>query len=283
MSVQNESGEFSLHFKPSKQLKLTQVFQRLPKHEDDLITPARQGALRVLKAASAAGVKRVVLTSSFNAVTGGRAPRKEAFTEEEWTVLDNPKEKVAPYGKSKTIAERSAWEFTNSDANVSKMELVVVLPVLVSGPVLSNDISPSSEVVRRVMNGSMPGAPNINFVFVDVRDVASLHLLAMTKPEAAGQRFLAANDDGPISMLQIGKMIKAKRPNHAKVPSFQVPDFVVHLLALFDKPVRQVLPELGRINQANNKKSRERLGWQPRGTEESIVDTADSLVKYKLV
>lgn len=256
----------------------------LPKHEDELIIPAREGTLRVLKAAAAAGVRRVVLTSSMAALDGGRSPRKEPFTEEDWTVLDNPREKVAPYPKSKTIAEKAAWAYINSDANTTKMELAVVLPVLVSGPILSNDISPSSEVVRKLIDGSMPGVPNIHFVFVDVRDVASLHVLCMTRPEAAGQRFLAANSDPAVSMLELCKIIKTKRPQNAKkVPSLQLPNFLIHVVAFFDKPVRQIIPNLGKVNQASNAKARNTLGWQPRGTEESIVDTVDSLVKYNLV
>jgi nucleoside-diphosphate-sugar epimerase len=256
----------------------------LPKHEDDLIIPAREGTLRVLKAAAAAGVKRVVLTSSFGAVEYGHAPRKVAFTEEDWTVLDDSNVKVAPYMKSKTIAERAAWAFITSDANSGKMELVVVIPLMVSGPVLGKDISTSVQVIKKLMDGSMPGCPNLHFTFVDVRDVASLHLLAMTKSDAASQRFLAANSDPAISMLQIGKIIKAKRPQNAKkVPSIQIPNFVVHALAFFDKPIRQILLDLGKVSQASNQKAREAFGWQPRGTEVSVLDTADSLVKYGLV
>jgi len=256
----------------------------LPKHEDDLIIPSREGTLRVLKAAAAAGVKRVVLTSSFGAVEYGHAPRKEPFTEEDWTVLDDSSVKVTPYMKSKAIAERAAWDFINSDANSGKMELAVVIPLMVSGPVLGKDISTSVQVIKKLMDGSMPGCPNLSFAFVDVRDVASLHLLAMTKPEAAGQRFLAAGNDPAVTMLEIGKIIKAKRPeNGKKIPSIQIPNFVVHVLAYFDKPIRQILPELGKVSQASNKKARESLGWQPRGTEVSLVDTADSLVKYGLV
>jgi nucleoside-diphosphate-sugar epimerase len=256
----------------------------LPKHEDELIIPAREGTLRVLNAAAAAGVKRVVLTSSFAAVQHGPAPSKVVLTEEDWTVLDDSSVKVAPYMKSKTIAERAAWEFVNSDANSGNMELVVVIPVLVSGPVLGKDISTSILVIKKLMDGSVPGCPNINFSFVDVRDVASLHLLAMTKPEAAGQRFLAVNDDPAISMLQIGKIIKAKRPQNAKkVPSIQIPNFVVHAISFFDKSIRQILPDLGKISQASNQKARETFGWQPRGTEVTVLDTADSLVQYGLV
>jgi len=255
----------------------------LPKHEDDLIIPAREGTLRVLKAAAAAGVKRVVLTSSFGAVEYGHAPRKEAFTEEDWTVLDSSV-KVTPYMKSKTIAERAAWAFITSDANSGKIELVVIIPLMVAGPILGKNISTSVQVIKKLMDGSMPGCPNLSFAFVDVRDVASLHLLAMTKSEAAGQRFLAANSDPAFSMLQIAKIIKAKRPQNAKkVPSIQIPNFIVHALAFFDKPIRQILPDLGKVSQASNQKARESFEWQPRGTEVSVLDTADSLVKYGLV
>ncbi|KFY31686.1 hypothetical protein V493_00885 [Pseudogymnoascus sp. VKM F-4281 (FW-2241)] len=255
----------------------------VPANEDDLIIPAREGTMRVLKAAAAAGVKRVVLTSSFGAVEYGHAPRAEAFTEEDWTILDGAV-KVPPYMKSKTVAERAAWAFVESDANSGKMELVTVLPLLVAGPALGKEISMSLQVVKKLMDGSMPGCPNLYFAIVDVRDVASLHLLSMTKPEAANQRFLAAGSDAAFSMLQLGQIIKEKRPQNAKkVPSFQIPNFLVHCLAFFDKPVRVILPDLGKIRKGSNKKARETLGWEPRGTEESILDTADSLVKYGLV
>lgn len=255
----------------------------LPTHEDDLIIPAREGTLRVLKAAAAAGVKRVVLTGSLGAVLYGHAPRTDAFTEEDWTVLDG-EVKVAPYMKSKTIAERAAWAFVESDANSGGMELAAVLPAMVFGPALGKDISPSMLVIKKLMDGSVPGCPNLHFVVVDVRDVASLHLLAMIRAEAANQRFIAAGSDPASSMLQFGQIIREKRPQNAKkVPSIQIPNFVVHLLAIFDKPIRQILPDLGKISQASNKKARETLGWEPRRVGESVVDTADSLVKYGLV
>jgi nucleoside-diphosphate-sugar epimerase len=254
----------------------------LPKHEDDIIIPAREGTLRVLKAAAAANVKRVVLTSSFGAVGYGHPPRKGPFTEADWTIT-NGRTKVTPYMKSKTIAEKAAWDFIKSDANSTKMELAVILPLMISGPVLSKDASTSIEVFKKLMDGSMPGAPNLSYIFVDVRDVASLHLLAMIKAEASGQRLIAASNDSSFSMLDVAKVIKAKRPENAKkVPSFQLPNFVVHGLAFFDKLIRQILPDLGKLPMTSNQKARG-LGWAPRGTEESVVDTVDSLVKYELV
>lgn len=256
----------------------------LPKHEDDVILPARDGTVRVLKAAAAAGVKRVVITGSFGAVAYGQPWGDKIWTEEDWTVLNDPKNPTTPYMKSKAIAERAAWDFIKSDANTSKMELVVILPLLVFGPVLGKDVSASLEVAKKMMDGSMPGCPHISFVFVDVRDVASIHMLAMTKPEAAGQRYLAGNDDGPFSLLQIANMIREKRPGVGKnPPTFEVPNFVVRLLALWDKPVKQILPDLGKVPRASSKKAKEQLGWKGRGTEEILMDTVDSLAKYGVV
>jgi nucleoside-diphosphate-sugar epimerase len=257
----------------------------LPKHEDDIIIPARDGTLRVLKAAAAAGVKRVVLTSSSGAVVYGHPPSDQRFAEDSWTVLDG-KAGVTSYMKSKTIAERAAWDFINSDANSNKMELAVVCPFLVIGPILGRNIPTSILVIKKLMDGSLPGCPNLNFSLVDVRDVASLHVLTMTKYEAAGQRFLAAPDDQDkvASMLQIGQMIKANRPDNAKkVPTIQIPDFVVRGMSFFDKPVRLILPDLGKIRYGSNQKARESLGWQARRTEVSVVDTVDSLAKFKLI
>jgi nucleoside-diphosphate-sugar epimerase len=240
--------------------------------------------LNVLKAAAAAGVKRVVLTSSTMAVDQGHAPREAPFTERDWTVLDNPNVKATPYMKSKTIAEKAAWDFISSDANRGKMELAVILPSLVSGPIFGKDVPTSLLVIKKLMDGSVPGCPNLYYTVVDVRDVASLHILAMTKPEAANQRFIAANSDPPSSMLQLGKIIKEKRPQHAKnVPSIQLPNLLVRALGLFDKPVRLIVPDLGKLSRVSNKKARETLGWEPRGTEETVLDTADSLVKHGLV
>ncbi|KAE9376605.1 putative NAD dependent epimerase/dehydratase [Stipitochalara longipes BDJ] len=256
----------------------------LPKHEDDIIIPAREGTVRVLKAASAAGVKRTVLTGSFGAVAYGQPGREEPWTEEDWTVLDDPKNPTTPYMKSKTIAEKAAWEFINSDANGSKMELVVILPLLVFGPVLGKDISASLEVAKKLMDGSMPGAPHLSFIFVDVRDIASINMLAMTTPAAAGQRYIAGNDDGPFSLLEIANVIRKKRPNVGKKPpSFEIPNFVVHVLSWFDKPIRQLLPDLGKVPRARTTKAKEELGWKARGTEEIIEETVDSMVKHGVI
>ena len=159
----------------------------VPKHEDELIVPARDGALRVLKAARGAHVKRVVLTSSFAAIGYGSQDTSRAFTEDDWT--DPDERTIGAYVKSKTIAERAAWDFIKQEGE--GLELAVVNPVGVFGPLLGPDYSTSIEIVRRLLDGAVPGIPRLSFGIVDVRDVADLHLRAMTRAEASGERFLA--------------------------------------------------------------------------------------------
>ncbi|MES1197036.1 MAG: aldehyde reductase [Pseudomonadota bacterium] len=250
-----------------------------PKHEDELIIPAREGALRVLRAAKAAGVKRVVLTSSFAAIGYGHPPMDRPFTEEDWSVVDGGD--MRAYAKSKTLAERAAWDFIKADG--APMELAVVNPVGVLGPVLGADYSTSILIVQKLMDGAMPGCPRFSFGIVDVRDVASLHLLCMTRAEAAGQRFLAIA--GPfLSMLDIAKVLKARLGAAAKrVPTKELPDFLVRLAALADPAVAQIVPELGKKKEASNEKAKRVLGWAPRSNEEAVVATAESLVKLGLL
>src|SRR5208282_2972828 len=175
----------------------------VPKHEDDLIIPAREGALRVLRASRDARVKRVVLTSSFGAIGYGHAPQTAPFDETSWSKLDG---NVPAYQKSKTLAERAAWDFVAKEGG--GLELSVVNPVGVFGPVLGPDYSPSIQLVQRLMDG-MPGCPRLNFGFVDVRDVADLHLRAMMHPSAKGERFLAVAGDS-VSMLDVAQVLKRR-------------------------------------------------------------------------
>src|SRR3954471_21844563 len=172
-----------------------------PKHEDELIVPAREGALRVLHAARDAGVKRVVLTSSFAAIGYGHKPQSSPFNESSWTEPNGPD--VQPYAKSKTLAERAAWDFVTREGG--NLELAVVNPVGVFGPVLSADYSTSILLIQRLMDGAMPGCPRLYFGVVDVRDVADLHLRAMTDAAAKGERFFAVSGDF-MSILDIAKV-----------------------------------------------------------------------------
>jgi nucleoside-diphosphate-sugar epimerase len=241
----------------------------VPKHEDELIVPASRDA----------GVKRVVLTSSFAAIGYGRKEQQAPFTEKDWTDLNG--EVVAPYAKSKTLAERAAWDFLAKEGG--KFELSVVNPVGVFGPVLGPDYSTSILLVQRLMDGAMPGVPHLYFGVVDVRDVADLHIRAMTNPAAKGERFLAVAGDF-MSFQDIAKVLKSRMGASAKkVPTRQLPNFLVRLAALRDPAIKLILPELGKLKNATNEKARRMLGWAPRSNEVSVVATAESLLRLGLL
>jgi nucleoside-diphosphate-sugar epimerase len=252
---------------------------KLPKHEDDLIVPAREGTLRVLRASREAGVKRVVLTSSFAAIGYGHKSQSTPFNETNWTELNA--RGVPPYVKSKTLAERAAWDFIANEGG--NLELSVVNPVFVLGPVLGPDYSTSILLVQRLMDGAMPGCPRLYLGVVDVRDVADLHIRAMTHPLAKGERFLAVAGDF-MWLLDIAKVLKSRMGALAKrVPTRQLPDWLVRIAAMRDPAVKLILPELGRMKNATNEKAKRMLGWAPRSNEESIVATAESLVRLGLL
>jgi nucleoside-diphosphate-sugar epimerase len=252
---------------------------KVPKHEDELIVPAREGTLRVLRASRGAGVKRVVLTSSFAAIGYGQKPQNTPFNETTWT--DPNGGDVLPYVKSKTLAERAAWDFIAKEGG--GIELAVVNPVGVFGPVLGPDYSTSIFLVQRMLDGAMPGCPRLYFGAVDVRDVADLHIRAMTHPAAKDERFLAVAGDF-VSILDIAKVLKSRMGAAAKkVPTWQLPNWLVRIAAMRDPAVKQILPELGKMKNATNEKARRMLGWAPRSSEEAIVATAESLVRLGLL
>jgi nucleoside-diphosphate-sugar epimerase len=245
----------------------------VPKDDMALITPAREGTLRVLRAARDAGVQRVVLTSSFAAVGYGTAYTGQPYTERDWT--DASGAGVSAYVKSKTLAERAAWDFIAREGG--PLELSVVNPVGIFGPALGKDISTSLEIIRRLLDGALPGLPNMVFGVVDVRDVAELHLRAMTDPAARGERFLAVAGDF-LSMRQIAEVLKSRLGPHARrVPTRRLPDWLLRAVALVDPSVRQIVPELSRPKNATSEKARRVLGWSPRTSDEAIVSAAESL------
>ena len=250
----------------------------VPKHEDDLIRPARDGALRMLRAARAAGVHRVVLTSSFAAIGYGHKPQTAPFDETSWTDLKDAE--TTAYAKSKTIAERAAWDFVAEEGGP---ELAVVNPVGVFGPALGPDLSTSVAFVKRMLDGKMPGLPHLSFGIVDVRDVADLHLRAMTDPRARGERFLAVSGDF-MKFGEIAQILKTRLGGEARrVSTRELPDWLVRLAALADSSVRQVVPELGKSKNATSEKARRVLGWSPRSREDALIASAESLIKLGLV
>jgi nucleoside-diphosphate-sugar epimerase len=250
----------------------------VPKHEDELIVPAREGALRVLRAARDAGVKRVVLTSSFAAIGYGHELQKTPFNETNWTNLDSD---VIAYVKSKTLAERAAWDFIAKEGG--KLELSVINPVGVFGPVLGPDYSTSILLVQRLMDAAIPGCPRLCFGLVDVRDVADVHLRAMTNPAANGERFLALAGDF-MWMADIAKVLKNRLGQPAqRVPTGELPNWLVRIAAFRDPTIRLILPELGKFKNATNEKAKRVLGWAPRSNEEAVIATAESLMRLGLL
>src|SRR3954471_12438490 len=251
-----------------------------PKHEDELIVPARDGALRVLRAAREAGVRRVVLTSSFAAIGYGHGHPDTVYDETSWTDVDGPG--VSAYAKSKTVAERAAWDEVAAEG--AELELAVINPVAVLGPLLGPDPSTSIELVKRLVDGSMPGTPKVAYALVDVRDVADLHVRAMKAPEAAGERFLALGEDFRW-ISELGAWLREALPQRAKkkIPKRELPNVLVRVAARFDGSLRQLTPELGVRKRATNEKARRLLGWTPRGDREAVVTAAESLIALGLV
>ncbi|MEE9381288.1 MAG: aldehyde reductase [Hyphomonadaceae bacterium] len=249
-----------------------------PKHEDELIIPARDGALRLLRAAKAGGVKRVVLTSSMAAIAyGEKKSNSYVFSEKDWTDVNTPG--LDAYVKSKTIAERAAWDFVKENGGP---ELSVINPGGVLGPLLAKDYSTSGDLVKLLMDRAMPAIPRIGFALVDVRDVAAAHIAAMTVPEAAGERFLCCLDH---SWLQdTAKILDAKYGAEGwKIPTGALPSFVVRIGAMFDKTLRRTKPMLGREVHVDNSHIRKILNWQPYSNEEMVIAMADSMIALGVV
>lgn len=242
----------------------------------DLVPPARDGALRALRFARAAGVKRVVMTSSVAAIAYGHD--KPLYSEADWTDPDAPG--VAPYIKSKTVAERAARDWMAREG--AGMEFCTINPSAVLGPLLSDDYSTSIQFVERMMDGSMPGYPRIGFAVVDVRDLAELHRLALEAPGIDGERFIAAGRF--VMMGEVAALLRERLGTAARrVPKRQLPDVVLKLLALFDGSIRQVVGELGRVRAVDPGHTAAVLGWRTRDESESIEDTARSLIARGIV
>ena len=240
---------------------------------NSLIVPVREGALRVLRAATKAGVKRVVMTSSVAASSTSLSGGDSVSDETVWT---DPNDKnLDTYRLSKTLAERAAWDFMKGQG--SPTTLVTILPGAILGPVLSPEGLGSVQIVQRMLNGKMPGTPRVGFSIVDVRDVADMHIRAMTTPAAAGQRFIAAGDF--MWLAEIARTLKEKLGERAaKVPTRGLPDFVLRLLSLFDRDLKVVTPTLGLRRSFTSAKAQAALGWTPRPAVTSVLECAESLI-----
>lgn len=247
-----------------------------PKDPDELIVPAREGTLRVLGAALAAGVKRTVVTSSVAAIAGG-ARTPGPLTEEDWTDLDFPT--LSPYVRSKTIAERAAWELAREQG--AEERLATVNPGAILGPLLSRDASYSLEAIERLLKG-MPGVPKIGFSFVDARDVADLQIKAMSARQAGGQRFIAVTQF--LWMAEVAAVLRRELgADAAKVPTRGVPNLLVRAMALFDPGIRSITNQLGKKLTYSNERARTVLGWSPRPLEQTIAETGRSMVDLGLI
>ncbi|MER6677509.1 NAD-dependent epimerase/dehydratase family protein [Streptomyces sp. NPDC000983] len=248
--------------------------------DNEVVAPAREGTLRVLRAARDAGARRTVVTSAFHAVGFGHGRIDHVFTEDDWSPLNGPG--VDAYGRSKILAERAAWEFNRTEPG--RTELTTICPVAVMGPVLGTGVSGANHIVQRILNGEMPGYPNMYIPVVDVRDVATAHISAMTAPEAAGERFLVTSGEPAISMKDIGGILRVRFGEAARhVPTRTIPNTVVRLAALFRPEFKPVAADLGYIKRVSNERTATLLGLKPRTTQEAIIASAESMITKSLV
>jgi len=253
------------------------IFLALPKDDDEMIRPAVDGTLRVLKAARDASVRRVVMTSNFGAVGYSHKDHGTAITEADWT---DPNEKgLSSYNRSKVMAERAAWDFMQREGG--NLELCVINPVGIFGPALGPELSSGFELIKSMLDGTMKAIPDLTLNIIDVRDVADLHIRAMTNPEAKGQRFLALAG-GKISLPEIAQLLKRKMPAvAAKVATRNLPDWLVRIAALFSPKAKAIASMLNASRNVSNEKARRVLKWEPTATnEEAILLSVESMLKF---
>lgn len=252
--------------------------RKMPKTEEELIRPAREGSLNVLKAAVNNGVKKVVMTSSTGAIMYGKEKneRRGIFTEKVWSDI-NKEADITPYFKSKTIAEKSAWEFAQQHED--KMQFITICPGAILGPVLEKDFGTSANIVLKMMEEKMPAVPNIGFDVVDVRDVAELHLLAM-ESEFSGERYMATV--GFLEFKEVANLLKDQYPQR-KIPRGVLPNFLVRWISYIEKELKPILIDLGSRRQGNSKKAKQQLNWKPRSPKEAVISCAESLIEQGLV
>ncbi len=252
------------------------VPSRPPRDENELIVPARDGTLRVLRAASAQGTRRVVVTSSIAAIFAGH-PRdgSHVFDESDFSRLDAP---LSAYNRSKSVAEMAAWEFVRSLPDDKKLELTTIHPGLVLGPILDSDPGVTNEVLLKLVRRQSPGLPNLNLALADVRDIAELHYRAMVTPEAKGQRICCA-----LPNVHVEELAAILSKGGYRVPTRRLPDWMVRLTAVFDKKVALIVGDLGKRWDFDSTRARTLLGWEPRSLESTVLDAVASFKQHGLV
>lgn len=253
--------------------------RELPKNDQKLIRPAKEGTLTILEAALKNQVTRVVVTSSIGAIVYGKEAGKEngVYTETHWTDENNIRD-TTPYFRSKTIAEKAAWDF--QIAHKDQFELATVCPGAILGPILEKDFGTSANIVIKLLDGSTPALPNLGFDIVDVRSVADLLILAMEKPEAKGERFIATN--GHLRFKEIADLLRQEY-SQKKIPSMKLPNFAVRLLSNFDKTLKPILLDLGKHRVTESIKAKKVLGWNPISAEEAVKACAKSVMEMGIV
>jgi len=250
----------------------------VPKNENELIIPAKQGTLNILKAATSNNVKRVVMVSSLGAIAYGKTKSEldKVFNENDWTDVTNQKD-TTPYYRSKTIAEKVAWDFIKQEK--STLELTTVCPGAILGPVIDNDFGTSANIIISLLNGSLPALPKIEFDIVDVRSVADLLIRAMEMSKAAGNRYIAASEH--FTYKETAQILKQEYPER-KIPSLELPNFVTKLFSIFQPLLRPVLLENVK-RKINISKAKKDLQWQPLSAKEAIIACAESVLEKKIV
>jgi len=250
----------------------------VPRHADELVVPAREGALRALRFARAAGIRRFVLTSSMAAIAYGHGKGVRMNSEADWTNLDSPD--VMPYVRSKTVAERAARDWVAAEGG--EMEFASVNPAAVFGPLLSDDLSTSIEVVRQLLDGKVPMCPDVGFGIIDVRDVADLHYRALSAPDIRDERYVCS---GPfLKMIEVANILTANLGDAArKVPTRRMPDWLLKTFAIFRPELKQLVAELGNVRGGDSSHAMQTLGWTMRPPEEAILATAHSLIERGIV
>lgn len=252
---------------------------RDPEDREALIGPARDGALRVIKAAAKAGIERVVMTSSMAAVVYVAGPPLDRpMTEDDWT--DPDKKGLTAYLASKTIAERAVWAWVGQ--HEPSPSLVTIQPGLVLGPALDDDLSSSLKVIQLYAQGSYPALPRVSYPISDVRDVARMHVDALQRPEVGGLRLICAN--GTLTVGEMMRLVTELLPDlKKKVPTFECSDLVIRGLALFDRSARSLIPDLGRHTLLDNSRAREKLGFTFHSPQEAVRSAAESMRALGLI